>query len=107
MISLVLFTTSTCPHCQPVKRMIDESIRPAFSESELTILHCEVDTDEKSRQVAREWAITGVPTVLLIKRKEGQMAEATSCLVGTDAIQRTDLVYTLNSLMGTDEQRNI
>lgn len=103
MITLVLFSTSTCQYCKPVKQIIEENIRPAYSEDELTITQIVIDADRKSQEVAQHWAIQGVPTGIIIKRKEGEIAQEVARLVGSEQLTHSGIVYAINSFLDKND----
>jgi thioredoxin-like negative regulator of GroEL len=63
-LSIVLFTTSNCIHCPSVKQALTEIAAERGEEVNLKIW--EIDKNPKAMQIARDWGISGVPTILLL-----------------------------------------
>jgi len=60
MLNIVMFSTSTCAHCKPVKKLLEET-------SDIEVSYVVVDKDQNGRAMAAEWGIQSVPTLLFIK----------------------------------------
>lgn len=67
-LSVVLFTTSICVHCPAVKQALTEIAAERGDEMILRIW--EIDKNPKAMQTAREWRISGVPTMILLVNAE-------------------------------------
>ena len=69
-IRIELFTSKTCPHCPPVKKMLHEIVRDLKETVEVE----EIDAwSEKGEPVAKKYAVQMVPTVVVngVKCAEG------------------------------------
>lgn len=75
-MSLVLFTTRTCPNCLPVKRELEKH----GIEYDNVI----VDGQENGMALAIEWGVQAVPTMLVIE--DGVMNEPDGRLLGPEKI---------------------
>ena len=71
VLSAVLYTTSNCPNCGPVKEALAD-FNEQYKE-ELYVRTHVVDKNASSMQSAREWGVSGVPTILFFK--EGRHLE--------------------------------
>lgn len=66
MISAIFFSTSTCQHCKPFKKIF-EDVSEMYDEDELDVTYHIVDKDPIARSLAIEWQVQGVPTVIFVK----------------------------------------
>ena len=57
--SLVLFTTSMCPNCKPVKAELEKT--------QLDYSIIVLDVAENGKEIAAHWGITAVPTLLVVE----------------------------------------
>ncbi len=64
VLSVVVFTSATCHNCKPMKETLTE-LRDKYQDNIYLKIH-EVDTNPKSMQVARQWHVAAVPTVVLL-----------------------------------------
>ena len=70
MVTLILFSTSTCAYCRPIKTIID-NLKPDYEDEDRVLFtNIEVDTDPSGMAIAREWLIRAVPTILVISKGE-------------------------------------
>lgn len=67
-LSIIMFTTSACTYCKPMKIYLDE-FQEQYGDKLVTVIR-EVDTNPKDMEIAREWHITNVPTILLLANGE-------------------------------------
>jgi thioredoxin-like negative regulator of GroEL len=65
---VILFTTSACQFCGPVKEALNE-LKEKYADDMLLKIWT-VDKQPAGMAVAREWMIGGVPTTLLILDKQ-------------------------------------
>ncbi len=68
MLSITLFSTSTCAHCKPMKATLEELAEQYGDKVHLNTIV--VDKDPSGRKMATEWQISAVPTTLLIMNQE-------------------------------------
>ena len=94
MIKAVFFSTSTCGHCRPFKQIF-EDVAEMYDEDELEVTYRVVDKEEDSYALFKEWQLTAVPSVLIIK--DG-VAEDAHRIVG--AIPKNQLIDIIQAHLG-------
>lgn len=67
-LSLVLFTTSTCVHCKPMKKYL-EGFKEQYGDQINLTIHT-IDQNQAGMKIAREWRVQGVPTLVLLQNAE-------------------------------------
>lgn len=65
MLSIIMFSTSTCVHCKPMKQTLEELAEKYPKDVYLKIWV--VDQQPIGRETAREWNVMAVPTTVFIK----------------------------------------
>lgn len=68
-LTIVMFSTSTCQHCKPMKQTLEE-LQAQFGDEKVFLKIWVVDKQPAGMEVAREWQVKGVPTTVFLR--EGQ-----------------------------------
>lgn len=84
MISIVMFSTSTCTHCKPMKQTLTQF---AENNSEITLDVKVVDQDAKAMASFREFGLQGVPTTIFFKD-----AEEIGRIVGNEPLSAVEAI---------------
>lgn len=103
MITVVLITSTSCAYCPAIKNIV-ENLKTEYEDCEdvcFTLL--DLEADPKNMQLAKDWEIRGVPTILIINRPPNETAFEHARLVGTENISEDKLVYCIESLRTKDE----
>src|SRR6476620_10889665 len=70
MVTVVLFTTSNCGYCGPIKTMIEHLKSTYEDDGRVEFTTLTLDKDTTAMNIAREWGIQGVPSILIIADQE-------------------------------------
>ena len=68
MVTLVFYSTSSCAYCRPIRTML-ENLQPEY-EDKVVFNKIVVDKDYGGMDLAREWGVNAVPTILIIADRE-------------------------------------
>lgn len=69
LLSIVLFTANSCPHCPAAKKALDEL---EAENEKLVITVVNIDDSPHARAMARTWEINAVPHFIFIKNRNVQ-----------------------------------